>query len=415
MKNIETVIIGAGQAGLAASYHLTQYGHNHIVLERYDRVASAWRSRSWDSLTLVTPNWAFRMPGAEHAVDNPSAFMPVDDVILFFEDYAKKFDLPVVYNTQVLSVEGQADGTFLIKTNADAYTVRHVVVATGLFQAPRIPSFAKDISPAISQMHSSAYRRPSSVPDGAVLVVGSGQSGTQIAEELLHAGRKVFLCVGNAGRAPRRYRGKDIIEWLNIVGLFDLTPEQLPPGMGKFDGIPHLTGANGGHTINLHQFAKDGITLLGHLRTAETDKIVLAPTLHDSLRIADGFEKDVTQMIDEYIMNNGLDLPAEMLPQLEHGYHQPLLEELKLSHEQVNTIIWATGYTFNYSMVKLPVLDNDGFPVQSSGVTRFAGLYFLGMPWMPSEKSGFLLGVGESARHIAADIVMQGDLKNQDV
>jgi putative flavoprotein involved in K+ transport len=414
MKNIETVVIGGGQAGLATSYYLTQHGHEHIILEQADRIANAWRERSWDSLTLVTPNSAFRMPGNEHGIDHPSGFMPLDDIILFFEDYVKKFNLPVVYNTKVLSVAGHADGTYMLKTNGEVYVAKNVVIATGFYQNPKIPSVANNLSIAIKQMHSSAYRRPSSVPEGAVLVVGSGQSGGQIAEELLQAGRKVFLCVGTAGRAPRRYRGKDIIEWLNIVGLFDLTPEQLPPGMGKFDGIPHLTGAQGGHTINLHQFAKDGITLLGHLRFAENDKVMLATDLHNSLQVVDGFEKDVTQAIDEYIRSNSLDIPAEALPQLEHGYHQPLLEELDLSKEGINTIIWATGYTFDYSMVKLSVLDGDGFPIQSHGVTKFPGLYFVGMPWMPSEKSGFLLGVGESARHIAAEIVMQPDFKSQD-
>jgi putative flavoprotein involved in K+ transport len=248
------------------------------------------------------------------------------------------------------------------------------------------------------------YRNPESVAEGAVLVVGSGQSGSQIAEELYQTGRKVFICVGTAGRAPRCYRGKDIIEWLEKVGLFNLTPEQLPPGMGKFDGIPHLSGTGGGHTINLHQFARDGVTLLGHLLGATNNKILIAPDLHRSLEIADQFEVEAANMIDGYIQANGLDAPKANLPQLRDGYEQPMIEELDLEKEGIRTIVWAGGYTFDYSLVKLPVFDKDGFPVQSGGATNYPGLYFVGLPWMPSEKSGFLLGVGESARYIASCI-----------
>jgi putative flavoprotein involved in K+ transport len=275
-----------------------------------------------------------------------------------------------------------------------------VVIATGFFQQPKIPGFAMHLSSDIHQLHSSQYRNPDSLPNGAVLVVGSGQSGGQITEELYRAGRKVFLCVGTAGRAPRRYRGKDIIKWLEILGFFNLTPEQLPPGMGKFDGIPHLSGTNGGHTINLHQFARDGVTLLGHLRGATGHRVSIAPDLHKNLAIIDQFEGDVTRMIDDHIQENGLDAPAEDLPQLRDGYEQPIIEALDLKQEGINTILWARGYTFDYSMVKLPVFDQDGFPVQSGGVTHYPGLYFVGIPWMPSEKTGFLVGVGESARHI---------------
>ena len=404
MEHIETAIVGGGQAGLATSYYLTQHGHEHLVLEQSEKAASVWRNRSWDSFTLVTPNWAFSMPGAAYNGTDRDGFMPRNKVIAFFEDYIKGFKLPVKYKTQVHSIETVDHKGYLIQTNEHTYKAKNVVIATGFFQQPKIPGFAENISSDIHQLHSSKYRNPALLPEGAVLVVGSGQSGSQIAEELYRAGRKVFLCVGTAGRAPRRYRGKDIIEWLEIIGFFNLTPEQLPPGMGKFDGIPHLSGTKGGHTINLHQFACDGVTLLGHLHGATNHKISMAPDLHENLKIVDQFEWDATNIIDGYIQANGLDAPTEDLPQLRDGYEQPIIEELDLKKEGINTIIWARGYTFDYSMVKLPVFDQDGFPVQSSGVTHYPGLYFVGIPWMPSEKSGFLLGVGESARHIASCI-----------
>jgi putative flavoprotein involved in K+ transport len=203
---------------------------------------------------------------------------------------------------------------------------------------------------------------------------------------------------------PRRYRGKDVIAWIDQTGFIDLTPDQLPPGMSKFEGIPHVSGTNGGHTLNLHQFARDGVTLLGHLRGVAGDKIALAPDLHENLAKVDQFELEVLKMIDGYILANGLDAPLEDVPQLHDGYAQPMIEELDLKSAGITSVIWAMGYMFDYSLVKLPIRDGDGFPIQTRGVSSYAGLYFVGIPWMPSERSGFLLGVGESARHIAANI-----------
>ena len=400
---IDTLIVGGGQAGLATSYYLTRQGHSHVVVEQSDKAATMWRDRSWDSFTLVTPNWSFKMPGANNGADR-DAFMPRQKIIEFFEDYATTFGLPVRYKTQVISVTQMADGRYRTQTNLNDYQSRNVVIATGFFQQGKIPGFSHNLSPDIHQLHSSHYRNPKSLPEGSVLVVGSGQSGCQIAEELLHAGRKVFLSTGRAGRAPRRYRGKDIIEWLEVMGFFHLTPEQLPAGMGKFDGIPHLSGRDGGRTINLHKFVQDGITLLGHVRGAKHKTILAAPDLYENLETADTFEREVVGMIDGYIEAHSLDAPAEVLEQLRNGYAQTIITELDLNQQEVSTIIWAAGYSFDYSMIKLPVLDQDGFPIQSSGVTKYRGLYFAGIPWMPSERTGFLLGVGESACYIAAQI-----------
>lgn len=403
MEPIETVIVGGGQAGLATSYYLTQLGCEHVVLEQAAQAANVWRNERWDSFTLVTPNWSLKLPGAEYNGPDPHGFMRRDQIIVHFEQYIEQFQLPVHYNMHVLSIEPLPEG-YRVQTNARTFAAQNVVMATGFFQWPKIPPFAADLSPAITQLHSSAYRNPAALPSGAVLIVGSGQSGCQIAEELNQQGREVFLCTGGAGRVPRRYRGKDVIEWLDLTGFIDLTPEQLPPGMSKFEGIPHLSGVNGGHPLNLHQFARDGVTLLGHLRGAAGDKVTLAPDLHANLAQIDQFEREVLNMLDGYIQEHGLDAPPEAVPQLRDGYAQPLIEELDLPRVGINTVIWAMGYTFDYSLVKLPVCDDDGFPIQTSGVTNFSGLYFVGMPWMPAERSGFLLGVGEAARQIASHI-----------
>jgi putative flavoprotein involved in K+ transport len=307
----------------------------------------------------------------------------------------------------VLSIEPLDGKGYRIQTSRKTLTAKNVVIATGFFQKPKIPEFAADFSKDITQLHSSAYRNPESLPDGSVLVVGSAQSGCQIAEELYQHGRKVFLCTGSAGRAPRRYRGRDVIEWLDLTGGFDLTPEQLPPGMGKFKGIPHFSGTKGGHTLNLHQFARDGVTLVGHLLNAKDGQIFLAPDLHENLESADRFEEEALKMIDSYIESNGLDAPPEELPRLRDGYEQAVIAELDLKAYGIQTVIWAMGYTFDYSLVKLPVRDGDGFPIQTNGVTDYPGLYFAGMPWMPTERPGFLLGVGERAGTIASRIAEQ--------
>jgi putative flavoprotein involved in K+ transport len=405
MENIETVIIGGGQAGLATSYYLTQYGREHIILEQAAQAANVWRNGRWDSFTLVTPNWMLKMPSAEYQGNDRDGFLPRDEVIAYFEQYVEQFRLPIQYNTRVVSVEPLDGQGYCVQTDGHAFAAENVVMATGFFQQPKIPPFAADLSPRITQLHSSGYRNPESLPSGAMLVVGSGQSGSQIAEELYQSGRKVFLSTGSAGRVPRRYRGKDILEWLDLGGLFDLTPDQLPPGMSKFEGVPHITGKNGGHTLNLHRFARDGVTLLGHLRGAIGDKVCLAPDLYENLAKVDGFESEVLNEIDRAIEENGLDAPTEDVPQLRDGYEQPIIEELDLQAADINTIIWAMGYTFDYSLVRLPVRDEDGFPIQTRGVTNHAGLYFVGIPWMPSEKSGFLLGVGDSAAHIVSHIL----------
>lgn len=403
MEQVETVIVGGGQAGLATSYCLTQQGYEHVVLEQAAQAANPWRNDRWDSFTLVTPNWTLKMPGAEYNGADRDGFMPRDEVVAYFERYVERFELPVQYNTRVLSIQPADRTGYRVITPERTFQAKNVVLATGLEQQPKIPSTANAFSAGITQIHSGAYRNPESLPPGAVLVVGSAQSGAQIAEELYRRGRQVFLCVGSAGRAPRRYRGKDVVEWLYQIGFFDITPDKLPVPKEKF-ATPHVSGSNGGHTLNLHQFARDGVTLLGHLRGAASDTISLAPDLHETLARVDQFEHEVQKMIDGYVQANGLDAPAEALPQLRDGYEQSLVEELDLKAAGIKTVIWATGYTYDFGLVKMPVFDGDGFPIQTRGVTSHAGLYFVGMPWMPSLKTGILAGVGEFAEHIAFTI-----------
>jgi putative flavoprotein involved in K+ transport len=400
IEQVDTIIIGAGQGGLSTSYHLTQQGREHIILEQADHVAEAWHKR-WDSFTLITPNWTVQLPGAEYQGDDPDAFMLRDDLIKYFEDYVKQYELPVRYGVRVTSVEPIEAG-YLVRTDKGEFESANVVMATGMFQRPKILPFSSNLSAEINQLHSSEYHNPEALPDGAVLVVGSAQSGCQIAEELYQSGRKVYLSVGSAGRLPRRYRGKDVTRWLAEIGFADMTVDKLPSPKAKFRGSAHGTGKDGGHTINLHQFARDGVVLLGHIQSMQGDRIVLVPDMHDSLANADKVEADFVKQVDDYIEENGLDVPEESLPELKDGYELELIPELDLKSAGITSVIWATGYRFDFSLVKLPIVDEDGYPLQKRGVTEYPGLYFIGLPFLHKLKSGLLSGVGDDAAHLVS-------------
>jgi len=406
IEEVETVIVGGGQAGLATSYYLKQKHHEHVVLEQAAQPAHAWRHDRWDSFTLLTPNWSFRLPGGEYDGGAPDAFMPRDEIIRRFEEYVEHQRLPIVYRVTVSEVIRDADkDSYLIHAGDKTIRARNVVMATGLFQQAKFPEYSAVLPEDILQLPAGKYRNPESLPPGAVLVVGSAQSGCQIAEELYLAGRKVYLCLGNAGRVPRRYRGKDVYEWMNIIGLLDRTTDKLPSPRAKFAANPHVSGKDGGRTLNLHQFARDGVTLLGHIVGAQGRQIALAADANECLAKADKFESDLIRQIDDHITNTALDAPpAEKLPVLTDGFTDREIDHLDLRAAGITCIIWAIGYSFDFSLVRLAVLDGDGFPIQTRGVTKYRGLYFVGMPWIYKYKSGHLLGMGEDAAYIANSI-----------
>lgn len=399
---IDTVIVGGGQAGLAISYYLKHEGREHVVLERASAVANAWRNQRWDSFTLVTPNFQVRMPGAEYDGDDPYGFMSLSQVVGYFDDYVQRFRLPVHCGVEVTGVEKSGD-EYLVRTTEGDYEADNVVIATGLYQSPKVPGFSKAISDVL-QIHSMEYRNPSSLPEGVVLVVGTGQSGAQIAQELYQSGRTVYLSIGSAGRVPRRYRGRDINDWFTRLGMFDTKVGELKSSEAKFAPHPQISGKNGGRSLNLHQFAHDGVFLLGHLRDVDRGRLIFAPDLKDTLAQVDQFEIDALKMVDDYIIRMGLNAPQENIPQLRDGYDQEMITDLDLNVTGISTVIWATGYAFDFSLVKLPVVDAGGYPIQKRGVTEYDGLYFLGMPWLHSRRSGILFGVGGDAAYLATHI-----------
>lgn len=404
METIETIIVGGGQAGLATSYHLKQLGREHIIFEAADKPAHAWRNDRWDSFTLVTPNWSIQLPGAHYDGNDPDGYMPKDEIVAYFERYIEKYDLPVRFKTPVLEVAPMDGGRYQVKTEAGIYQAKNLVIATGSFQKPKIPAYSGNIPTDVLQLHSGQYRNPKQLPDGAVLVVGSAQSGMQIAEELYQSGRKVYLSTGFAPRVPRRYRGRDIVAWLADTGFFDQTVDKLPSPKARFGANPQATGRDGGHNLNLHQFVRDGVTLLGHIADAQSGNVIFKPDLKENLARSDKAEKDIIAMIDKYIEANGIDAPQETLPDLQDGYAIEVITELDLKAADINAIIWAMGYTADYSLVKLPITDEDGFPIQQRGVTQYPGLYFVGMNWLSKRKSPILLGVNEDVEHIIADM-----------
>jgi putative flavoprotein involved in K+ transport len=401
--HVNTVIVGGGQAGLALSYFLKRQSRDHLILEQADAPAEAWRNHRWDSFTLNTPNWQSQLPGAPHAGD-PDAFMSRPQIIAYFERYAEH--LPVRYGHRVVSIErDERWGSYLIATaDGDSFVARNTVIATGLYQKPNIPAFAAGFPGEMMQIHSEAYRNPHVLPQGAVLVVGSAQSGAQIAEDLCEAGRKVYLAVGRAGRTPRRYRGKDANWWSERLGIYDRTVEELPSPRAKFAGKPHISGTRGGHTLNLHQFARDGVVLLGHLQGVSNGIISLAPDLHNNLAKADEHEAEFAKAVDAYVAATGIAAAPEALPASRDGFAAPLLTELDLGAAGITTVIWATSYQFDFSIVRLPIFDADGYPIQKCGLTEYPGLFFLGLPWLRNAKSGLIHGVGDDAAHIARTI-----------
>jgi putative flavoprotein involved in K+ transport len=405
-EQVDVVIVGGGQAGLAMSYCLTEQGRPHVVLEQA-RIAESWRTKRWDSLRMIGSNWTLRLPGFQYDGDDPDGFMGKDEVVAHIETYARSFNAPVRVGVRVTSVERDSVGSrFLVRTEVGDFSAVQVIVATGALQRSNVPSYGADLPPDIAQIVPYTYRNPAALPPGAVLVVGSGQSGCQIAEELRRAGRTVCLSVSRSWGAPRRYRGRDMSFWIRAVGWGTQTVDDLPPGVRAGLPNPQLTGAGGGHDLTAYTLARDGVVLLGRLQGIRDGKALFAPDLAARLAEGDAQARRFLGTIDDHIREQGLDAPAQEFPDCLVPCDGPvpstMPKELDLEQAGVSTVVWATGYRPDLGWVRLPVLDEEGYPIQRRGVTAEPGLYILGLDWLYKRNSGLFSGMSEDAVYLAS-------------
>ena len=404
IESTDTVVVGGGQAGLAMSEHLSSHGVPHVVLER-GRVAERWRSARWDSLVANGPAWHDRFPGLAFDSD-PDGFPSKEEVADYFVAYAQQIEAPVRCGVEVREVRHHAGRLgFRVDTSNGMFDARSVVAATGPFQQPVIPPVVPDDA-EVMQLHSMSYRNPQQLPDGAVLVVGAGSSGVQIADELLRSGRRVFLSVGPHDRPPRSYRGQDYVWWLGVLQKWD-APAAEP-------GLEHVTisvsGAHGGHTVDFRHMAAEGIALVGMTQSFDNGVLSFAPDLGDNLARGDANYLSVLDEADAYIARNGLDLPAEPEARFigpDPGWVTDPVLELDLHEHDVTSIIWATGYRVDYSWLKVDSFDEGGRPVHHRGISAVPGVYFLGLPWQTRRGSSFIFGVWQDAKLLADHIASQ--------
>ena len=399
---IDTLIIGGGQAGLAMSHMLSQRGCPNIVVERH-RIAERWRTERWEGLRFQFPNWSIQLPDFPFAHSDPNAFATSDEIVKYLTAYATFIRTSVRCGVNVQSLRRRDSSIgFVAETSEGRIEATNVVVATGPYQRPIIPTLLSNNS-TVFQMHANHYRRPGQLPSGAVLVIGSGASGVQIAEELLRAGRQVYLSVGRHRRMPRRYRGRDLIWWLSALRL-DQTPVEK---RGPARSLPLITGAYGGHTLDFRQLAAQGVRLLGHLRAAQDDWLDFVPDLAASLAHGDAAYAGFLDLVDAHVERNRLNVPHEPSARANSPDPGDLIEPLQalnLRAAGIGSAIWATGYGFDLSWIDVPVLDARGQPLHRHGITNVPGMYFIGLQWLSKMISSFLSGVGDDARQLADHI-----------
>jgi putative flavoprotein involved in K+ transport len=398
----EVIIIGGGQAGLALSWHMTQQKIDHVVLERGEAF-HAWKHQRWDSFCLVTPNWQCKLPGYEYFGNAPHGFMVKPEIIEFVEGFKKSFNPPILEGVEVTSLTRHG-AMFTVETTAGIFTAAQVCIATGGYHIPITPRMAERLPKRVLQLHANEYRNPAQLPPGAVLVVGTGQSGCQIAEDLHLEGRKVHLCVGGAPRVSRFYRGRDVVDWLQDMGHYDLTVVDHPMQEGVRGKANHyVTGRDGGRDIDLRKFALEGMRLHGHMQAVDGEIVGFADDLKHNLDEADRVNERIKDGIDQFIAAQKIDAPVELRPA---PLWQPAGEDapIDLAAEEINSIIWCVGYRPDFTWVHLPVFTGRGSPSHLRGVTAVPGLYFLGLPWLNTWGSGRFAAIARDAAYVGEHI-----------
>jgi putative flavoprotein involved in K+ transport len=403
MRHHSVVIVGGGQAGLSMSYHLQQAGCEHVVFEKHTAM-HVWADERWDEFCLVTPNWQCQLPGHPYAGSDPHGFMKKDELNRYLAGFKARVAAPLHEGVAVLRVAPRPEGGYAVSTSAGDCTADQVVVASGSYHTPMIPRLAERLPVSIAQVHSAQYRNPESLPDGAVLVVGSGQSGAQIAEDLHLAGRSVFLAVGGAPRCARFYRGKDVVEWLAQMNYYDMPVSAHPLREGVRDNTNHyVTGRDGGRDIDLRKFAAEGMELYGLLTGGDGDVLYFKGNLRDSLERADAVYNGINASIDAHIARCGLEAPPGS-PYVPAWAPPAERTSLSLRQSGIRSIVWCIGFEPDYGWLEAPVFDGRGRAAHVRGVTAQPGLYFLGLPWLHTWGSGRFSGVSRDARFLAEHI-----------
>lgn len=401
-QHLPVIVIGGGQAGLSVSWHLKQRGIEHLVIEKH-RVGHAWRTERWDSFCLVTPNWQCRLPGFPYAGTDTQGFMLREDIVNYVEAYARSFAPPLIEGVTVTRL-ARPGRVYEVETTQGHYTADQVVLAVGGYHTANIPRLAERLPPEMVQLHSSSYRNADALPPGAVLVVGTGQSGCQIAEDLHLAGRTVHLCVGSAPRSPRMYRGKDVVEWLESMGYYDMPIHEHPQRERVRQKANHyMTGRDGGREIDLRKFASEGMRLHGRLKDMQGTRLMFGDDLRRNLDSADATAESIKKTIDQYIERAGIRAPVEA-PYVPVWQPSDEPQEIDLVAAGITTVIWCNGFKADFRWVQIPVFDGTGYPGHERGVTPVEGLYFIGLPWLYTWGSGRFSGVARDAEHLATRI-----------
>ncbi|MDB6049381.1 MAG: dependent oxidoreductase [Pseudomonas sp.] len=402
------IVVGGGQAGLSASYYLQQHGIDHLLLEKHS-LTHTWRNQRWDAFSLVTPNWQCALPGYTYSDEfngkDPHGFMKKDEINAYLSGFVKSVSAPVLEGVAVQRVVPRAIGGYEVHTSKGEFSADQVIVASGGYHTPIIPRLAERLPTGIQQFHSEQYRNPHTLPAGNILVVGSGQSGAQIAEDLHVAGRKVYLAVGDAPRCARFYRGKDVVDWLAEMGYYDIGVDAHPLREGVRDNTNHyVTGRDGGRDIDLRKFAREGMQLFGRLQGLEKGRLQFFDNLGASLDSADAVYNRINTSIDNYIEKNALDAPAgeRYMPVWTPEQER---KELDLHGEGITSIIWCIGFTPDFTWVEAPVFNGRGHPGHQRGITAQPGLYFLGLPWLYTWGSGRFSGVARDAQYVVEHLV----------
>jgi putative flavoprotein involved in K+ transport len=402
-SHYSVIVVGGGQAGLSLSHGLKQRGIDHLIFEQH-RACHAWREKRWDSFCLVTPNWQCQLPGFPYAGDDPEGFMKKQQIVDYLDSFIAQLDPPLREGVRVSSVRRARSGGFHVSTSIGEFSADQVVIAAGNYHVPKVPAMAGNLPASILQLHASEYRNAQALPAGAVLVVGTGQSGCQIAEDLHLEGRKVHLCVGSAPRVARRYRGRDVVAWLADMGHYDLPVDKHPLKEGVRAKANHyVTGRDGGREIDLRTFARGGMQLHGRLLSIEAGKLRFGDDLAKNLDNADATSESIKRSIDAHIAQRGIDAASEP-PYVPVWQPSEPCAELDLAAAQIGTVIWSMGYRADFSWIELPVFDENQYPHHERGVTPESGLYFIGLPWLYTWGSGRFSGIARDAAFLVAKI-----------